>query len=798
MKFFVFALLTGLGFFSATAQNVGIGVTAPSEKLHVDSTIKVGKNQTLGTAGRKNLVKFGDDDFVTIGEEVADDRLYIRFGDLSFMRSANSIGSGFIGVNTETPSAHLDINGSFRLRGNGAAAGRVLTSDVNGMATWQAFSGAGWGLAGNAGTNPAVNFLGTTDNKPLMFRQNNVYAGQFNYSLRNYFIGNHSGVNTVAPYNIAIGDSALLENTGGHSNIAIGNGALQTSTKYSSLVAIGDSALFRNGAYDDGGSVDYGTQNTAVGSKALYGNTTGYRNSVVGFQAGLNMGGGHNNAVLGAYAMRNASSIESESSVAIGVYALDSTFRPKNTAVGAYSLRSDRQGEGNTAVGHHSMSGNKDGDWNTAVGNYSLSGNLTGNNNTAIGQFSMSGNKSGHSNVAVGVAALLTSANKSNLVAIGDSALYRNGQNANDPDQPQAIKNTAVGSKALYTNDIGYKNTAVGFEALYSSGGSWANTVIGADAMRNGGGFGAEGNVAVGTEALYNSTNFHNTAVGAYALKYSTSGINNTTVGNGSMSGTTTGDGNTAIGASALTGNVSGDYNTAVGYGANVSGAPVLTYATAIGASASVTQSNSLVLGKISGVGTNVGIGTTAPAHTLDLQANSVFGGKAQLRLHETENDYARLKFTNTAASSYWDVAGYPYTTNAASQLNFYFSGFGGDVLSLKGNGNATLAGTLTQSSDARLKRNIVPLSSSLDRLLRLNGYQYQWKDASRDQSPQIGVLAQEVEKLFPELVEKDGNGMLSVNYSGLVPVLITAVKEQQTIIDRLEKRLAALEQKMK
>lgn len=140
MKRLFFLSVTACLCIATRAQNVGIGVSIPTEKLHVDSTLKVGKNQTLGTAGRKNLLKFGDDDFVTIGEEVTDDKLYIRFGDLSFMRSGNSIGNGYIGIQTEAPSASLDVNGSFRLRGNNAAAGSVLVSDAGGNAAWQSLT----------------------------------------------------------------------------------------------------------------------------------------------------------------------------------------------------------------------------------------------------------------------------------------------------------------------------------------------------------------------------------------------------------------------------------------------------------------------------------------------------------------------------------------------------------------------------------------------------------------------------------------------------------------------------------
>lgn len=62
--------------------------------------------------------------------------MYIRYGDLIFMKSDNSQGNGYIGIGTETPSAKLDINGTLRIRSN-AGAGKLLTSDASGYATWQ-------------------------------------------------------------------------------------------------------------------------------------------------------------------------------------------------------------------------------------------------------------------------------------------------------------------------------------------------------------------------------------------------------------------------------------------------------------------------------------------------------------------------------------------------------------------------------------------------------------------------------------------------------------------------------------
>ena len=100
------------------------------------------------------------------------------------------------------------------------------------------------------------------------------------------------------------------------------------------------------------------------------------------------------------------------------------------------------------------------------------------------------------------------------------------------------------------------------------------------------------------------------------------------------------------------------------------------------------------------------------------------------------------------------------------------------DALVVKFNGETTLAGNLHVNSDARLKSNIVSLGSTLAKLLQIDGKSYTMKkDESEKQK--IGLLAQDIEKVFPELVS-ESNGVKSVNYQGLVPVLINALKEQR------------------
>ena len=193
--------------------------------------------------------------------------------------------------------------------------------------------------------------------------------------------------------------------------------------------------------------------------------------------------------------------------------------------------------------------------------------------------FGLSTGSTGYSNVALGKNALRLNS-KNNIVGIGDSALAKNN----------GIRNTAIGSKALYYNYDGLNNTAVGFEALYS------NTM-------------GQLNTAAGSLALYSNTNgSSNTGLGAYALYDNIDGNNNVAIGQSSLSNNTTGSSNVAVGYSTLNNITTGSYNTAIGYGAGP--ATNLSNTTGIGYNADVAESNTMRFGNSSvikwGFGRNV------------------------------------------------------------------------------------------------------------------------------------------------------------------------------------------------
>jgi len=125
-------------------------------------------------------------------------------------------------------------------------------------------------------------------------------------------------------------------------------------------------------------------------------------------------------------------------------------------------------------------------------------------------------------------------------------------------------------------------------------------------------------------------------------------------------------------------------------------------------------------------------------------------------------------------------------------------TGFGVDGMVIL-NGSGTYSGTWTQSSDERFKKNIEPLRNSIDKIEQLDGVSYELRkeefpEKNFSNRKQIGLIAQDVEKVLPELVRTDSKGYKSVAYQNMVPVLIEAIKEQQDEIEDLNDRIIKLE----
>jgi hypothetical protein len=211
----------------------------------------------------------------------------------------------------------------------------------------------------------------------------------------------------------------------------------------------------------------------------------------------------------------------------------------------------------------------------------------------------------------------------------------------------------------------------------------------------------------------------------------------------------------------------------------------------------------------------NVGIGTTSPSYKLDISGDVRWSGTLQggsvpwQRLTSFPSACPSGQFVNAIGSTLNcatpSVSG--GVTGSGSQ-NYLAKWTGPTSLGnsiIYDNGNIGIgttspsykldvsgdvrASAFYYSSDINLKTNIKPLENSLAKILQLQGFSFNWKE---NQEPSIGLLAQEVEKVFPELVSgKDGSK--TVDYGKLVPVLIEAIKEQQREIEKLKLEIESL-----
>ncbi len=108
--------------------------------------------------------------------------------------------------------------------------------------------------------------------------------------------------------------------------------------------------------------------------------------------------------------------------------------------------------------------------------------------------------------------------------------------------------------------------------------------------------------------------------------------------------------------------------------------------------------------------------------------------------------------------------------------------------------GDVIISGVVTatdynSTSDIALKQNIHKIENSISKIIEIDGVSFNWKETNK---PSMGVIAQNIEKVFPELV--NGEDPKTVNYNGIIGVLIEAIKEQQIQINTLEDRINKLE----
>ena len=236
----------------------------------------------------------------------------------------------------------------------------------------------------------------------------------------------------------------------------------------------------------------------------------------------------------------------------------------------------------------------------------------------------------------------------------------------------------------------------------------------------------------------------------------------------------------------------SGTYASAIGDATIATG----NTSTAMGYGSEATADKSTAMGYFAKAN-----GNFSTAMGRDSKANGV--SSATIGFNTTASDYGSLVIGvyNSAGSSVTSSATAFNTANTAFVIgNGTASNAKSDAFKVMFNGDATVGNDLTVSgdivinSDMRLKANIISLGSTLYKLLQIDGKTYTMKRDAK-QKQKIGVLAQDIEKVFPELVVENNNGIKSVNYQGLVPVLINSIKEQDAKINQQQVEIEKLKE---
>jgi hypothetical protein len=567
-------------------------------------------------------------------------------------------------------------------------------------------------------------------------------------------------------------------------------GGTETMTLTGSRLEL-KSPLFNINIGENSGTSDSsGTRNTAVGYQTLMYNKWGYDNAAFGFEA-LRSNMTYCNTAFGSYALR---------ANGVGL---------NNTAAGYRALMSNQGGNENTAVGSDALRSNI-GSWNTASGANALKSNTSGNYNTAFGRFALFSNKGNDRSTAIGHGAMhyaddRTTGWETLNTAVGYEAL----QGSTTPSANTGMYNTAIGDRALWFNTSGYCNMAGGCQTL-----------------------------------AYNKTGNRNTANGCYALYSNENGENNVALGY-NAGGLLQSDNNTILGSRAGLVIDDGSNNIMLGYqaGDNVtSGSNNIIIGYDINAP-SATASNQVVIGAADLfygdlANKRIGIGTTTPEgqlhgkndgdvlFILEADADNNTGGEddnPRLELRQDMQAVAgALGFIGSADAIYNNsIANSLYLVNEySSSLQFgtdntirmtirddgkvgigtsapsntlHVSG-SARITSLLANGtvyanNQVL--TTTNPSDMRLKENITGFPGTLDKVLNLNPVTFTWKSDGRKG---IGFVAQEVERVIPELVNTNEDGYKGIYSTEMIPYLVKAMQEQQEMIGKLQQEIDALE----
>jgi hypothetical protein len=517
----------------------------------------------------------------------------------------------------------------------------------------------------------------------------------------------------------------------------IGDGSQLTNLPSSSPFEYIDGSISAMGASASGGSF-------AVGDAAY---SSGYNSRALGVDTKA--------SADGSTAMGGGTTASGHYSTAMGI---------TTTASGVYS----------TAMGVRTAAS----DYNSlVVGRYNLLGSTVTNSaevfsleNTAFvignGTFDYSTQQTnrsdaltvlfdGTTNVAGSVTATSFIGDGSQLTNLSVSSPFSLNDSSGNGIQSQSSTASGSSSRALGTQTTasGDNSTAMGYETTASGLGS---TAMGRRTIASGVYSTAIGS---GTEA----SNYDSTAMGFYT--------------------TASGLGSTAMGS----------YTTASDYGSTVIGQYNSSGSSATSADSFSASAPAFVIGNGTASDATSDAfkvmfnGDTTVSNDLTVNGDVVVSSASAISLRTNYGTNETITVTNSqgASSNAIVLNAIAGGVNIDAYDNIKLQSFAGKV---EIGNDLEVSGDLSIKSDARLKANIISLGSTLAKLLQIDGKTYTMKK-DENKKQKIGVLAQDVEKVFPELVS-ESNGVKSVNYQGLVPVLINALKEQDSKMNEQDSKM--------
>lgn len=631
--------------------------------------------------------------------------------------------------------------------------------------------------------------------------------------------------------------------------ITPGAGQVAVLTKLSDDGAGGGSGSSGSDTIDglDDGTTYYPVYSMYLGQNTgLDSASTASSNIAAGYQAFLSNTTTSNNIALGAYTLGNFTS--NTGCLTLGAHALKNLTEPcqYSTAVGFEAMLMVSNSflylntSSHVALGYQAMYGMNELDKsNTAIGYQALKGNSIasgGQFNTVLGYQTAQNYTYVDNNILIGQGAGNAAVNDSYQIAIGTNAAALKAPGGATGVSPYSIH---IGNSAGYTNRSTYstRDIAIGQEAGYSyssthnniyigyfagrvmtstlgaGSGNYDNVVVGANAANS---YGRGVSVAFGSNARTGDIGF---VVGADALAPYESGVSigyqaastvslstgqsvylGAQAGYGSSAGGTTTGRNqyTAIGYRAAYNQRRNTSVVAIGSGAYaaVAGTPSDNdYAVAVGYNAltafntSAGRRGSTAAGYLA-LGSNTSVAASGANLALgSLAGNYAGAAPTQAAITTGANNLiiGANTSTPTATTASYVMIGTAIRANSSTR-QVVIGGAGSEAPLAAGSADLYLPGTMEAenylySSDRRLKKNIKPLTNMLSKIDQLEPVRFNWL---KDNTPAIGLIAQDVQKIFPVLVSTPQDSMWGVDYCSLISPAMAAAQEQAKLLDEI------------